>query len=56
MENSFINLVKSTAIVPTDQEEKLRSLISNKQLENGSLFIKEGEYPSTLGYVRIGFV
>lgn len=51
---SFINFIKSITNLPQNQEEKFRQLISERRHNKGTDFIRTGESPRKIAYVREG--
>ncbi len=51
---TFINFIKSTTELPSTQKEKFQVLISVKHLKKGEDFIRAGQSPGKIGYVKEG--
>lgn len=53
-QHNFISFIQSVAVLPSNQEEKFKSLISTAHLEKGENFIRAGESPRKIAFVRDG--
>lgn len=53
-QNGFIELIKSVTDVPANQEEKFQTMISVQSLKKGEDYIREGESPRKIGFVKEG--
>lgn len=54
MKTSFIKFIKTLTKIPKEQEEKFIALLSEKQIRKDNAFIRTGEYPKTIGFVKEG--
>jgi CRP-like cAMP-binding protein len=54
MKPSFIKFIKTITKIPKDQEEKFCALLSEKPIKKDDSFIRTGEYPKTIGFVKEG--
>lgn len=50
----FTNFIKSITPLPKKQEEKFINLISIKRIRKGENFIRAGQSPRTIGFVKKG--
>lgn len=54
MKPSFIKFIKSITKIPKKQEEKFIALLSEKGVLKSDTFVRAGEYPKTIGFVKEG--
>jgi CRP-like cAMP-binding protein len=54
MASPFIDFIKAITCVPEEQEKKFRVLVSEKHIKKEDNFIRTGEYPKTIGFVKEG--
>jgi len=54
MEYDSINYMKSIVEIPEAQAVKARSLVSIKQVKKDEYFLREGQFPKTIAFVKSG--
>ena len=54
MKPTFIKFIKTLTRIPKEQEEKFCALLTEKQIKKDDTFVRAGEYPKTIGFVKEG--